>query len=101
MAQDISISRDELLRAASDPARTPFDYIVIGSGAGGGPLAARLARAGKQVLLIEAGCDPAVEHSNPGDPAKAEAGAFDEWTWREVYRVPGYHAAATEDPHTS
>ena len=30
----------------------------LGSGAGGGPLAARLAEAGKRVLLLEAGQDP-------------------------------------------
>lgn len=36
-----------------------YDYIVVGSGPGGGPLAARLAIAGKTVLLIEAGEDQA------------------------------------------
>lgn len=34
-----------------------YDYVVIGSGAGGGPLAARLALAGHKTLLIEAGDD--------------------------------------------
>ncbi len=34
-----------------------YDYIVVGSGPGGGPLAARLAIAGKKVLLIDAGDD--------------------------------------------
>lgn len=34
-----------------------YDYIVVGSGAGGAPLASRLARAGHSVLLIEAGDD--------------------------------------------
>jgi len=34
-----------------------YDYIVVGSGPGGGPLAARLAQAGFSVLLIDAGDD--------------------------------------------
>ncbi|KAF2738664.1 alcohol oxidase [Polyplosphaeria fusca] len=34
-----------------------YEYIVVGSGPGGGPLAANLARAGHSVLLIEAGDD--------------------------------------------
>lgn len=34
-----------------------YDYIFVGSGAGGGPAACRLARAGYSVLLIEAGDD--------------------------------------------
>ena len=33
------------------------DYIIIGSGAGGGPLAANLAQHGFKVLLLEAGGD--------------------------------------------
>lgn len=34
-----------------------YDYIVVGSGPGGGPLASNLARAGYSVLLLEAGSD--------------------------------------------
>jgi len=34
-----------------------YDYVVVGSGAGGAPLASRLALAGNKVLLIEAGGD--------------------------------------------
>ncbi len=54
-----------------------FEYIVVGSGAGGGPLASRLARAGHRVLLLEAGADP-------GD--------------RLNFEVPAFHAQATEEP---
>lgn len=32
-----------------------YDYIVVGSGPGGGPLASNLARANYSVLLLEAG----------------------------------------------
>ncbi|EXJ56349.1 choline dehydrogenase [Cladophialophora psammophila CBS 110553] len=39
----------------TDPAA--YDYVVVGSGPGGGPLASRLAIAGYKVLLIEAGDD--------------------------------------------
>ena len=55
---------------------TEFDYIVVGSGAGGGPLAANLAEAGYKVLLFEAGG----EHENAN------------------YLVPAFHPKATEDP---
>ncbi len=54
----------------------PIEYIVIGSGAGGGPVAANLAKAGHKVLLIEAG------------------GTTD----GPVYSVPAFSALATEDP---
>jgi choline dehydrogenase len=58
------------------------DYIVIGSGAGGGPLAANLARAGRSVILLEAGGDPC---------ADSELG-------RWMYEVPIFHGFATEYP---
>lgn len=42
-----------------------YEYIVVGSGAGGGPLACRLAMAGHKTLLIEAGDDQVSGASNP------------------------------------
>ena len=80
-----------LAKAAQSRVGSPIDYIIVGSGAGGGPLAARLALNGKTVLVIEAGADPA-NASSAGYPA---AGAG------EVTRVPGYYAAASEDGEMS
>lgn len=56
-----------------------FDYVVVGSGAGGGPVACNLARAGFRVLLLEAGS---------GDTKAAKAN----------YDVPALHPFASEDP---
>ena len=59
------------------------DYVVIGSGAGGGTLAARLAEAGMRVILLEAG----------GDPLHTEAAGLP-----EDYEVPAFHPLASEHP---
>ncbi len=59
------------------------EYIVVGSGAGGGTLAARLAEAGRTVLLLEAGGDPC-ELSDARLP--------------EDYQVPAFHPFAAENP---
>lgn len=52
-----------------------YDYVIVGSGAGGGPLAARLAINGQKVLLLEAGDDQgsALQQSIPAFfPAASE-----------------------------
>jgi choline dehydrogenase len=43
--------------AATSIDNKTYEYIVVGSGPGGGPLASNLARAGHSVLLLEAGDD--------------------------------------------
>jgi choline dehydrogenase len=43
--------------AAASIDNKTFEYIVVGSGPGGSPLASNLARAGHSVLLVEAGDD--------------------------------------------
>ncbi|MGE5302070.1 MAG: GMC family oxidoreductase [Alphaproteobacteria bacterium] len=71
--------------ASSVSSRGPerdYEYIVVGSGAGGGPLAARLAEAGHRVLLLEAGGDP-LQATGPRVP--------------EDYEVPAFHAFASEN----
>lgn len=63
------------------------DYIIVGSGAGGGTLAARLAEAGKRVVLLEAGGDPVT--------AALEGAGIDGLP--EDYQVPAFHGQASEN----
>jgi choline dehydrogenase-like flavoprotein len=66
------------------------EYIVVGSGAGGGTLAARLAEAGKSVILLEAGGDPRrLCGTHPGSP--------DAVTLPDDYDVPAFHPLASEN----
>jgi len=58
-----------------------YDYIVVGSGPGGAPLAARLGLAGNKVLVIEAGSDV-----TPQD-------------WNVT--VPLFNSKASDDPRIS
>jgi choline dehydrogenase len=50
--------------ALTDTRLSLYDYIVVGSGPGGAPLAARSGLAGYKVLMIEAGCDEAADNNN-------------------------------------
>ncbi len=62
------------------------DYVIVGSGAGGGTLAARLAEAGMNVVVLEAGDD---------------ACAIDAPRLPTDYQVPAFHPFASENPAMS
>jgi choline dehydrogenase len=69
-----------------DSQRTPFDFIVVGAGAAGAPLAARLVERGYSVLVVEMGPEkPPMPH-----------GAVVENT-----EVPLLHSETTEDERHS
>lgn len=61
--------------------KTEYDYIVIGSGPGGGPLASNLARAGFETLLIEAGDDEVADPSSDVIDYFVTTGIHDNLHW--------------------
>ena len=71
---------------ATGPEGLEWDYVIVGSGAGGGTLAARLVEAGARVFLLEAG----------GDARGSDAPRMP-----DDYDVPAFHAHACENPEMS
>jgi len=68
-----------------DTVETEYDFIVVGTGAGGAPLASRLALQGFSVLCIEAGFEN--KEASGEDPMKMQ--------------VPVYHGISSEAPEWS
>ncbi len=66
------------------------EYVIVGSGAGGGTLAARLAESGHRVMLLEAGGDPRTLASE--NSAHPDANRLP-----DDYDVPVFHAFASEN----
>jgi choline dehydrogenase-like flavoprotein len=70
--------------------RADYEYVIVGSGAGGGTLAARLAEAGRRVLVLEAGGDPRT--LSGGSPFTPDVNRLP-----DDYDVPVFHPYATEN----
>ncbi len=70
-------SCEEVGSQTGETQERPVEYIVVGSGAGGGPLACNLARQGHHVVLLEAGDDQGKLVSQ---------------------QVPALHVRSTEEP---
>jgi choline dehydrogenase len=66
------------------------EYVVVGSGAGGGTVAARLAEKGCRVTLLEAGGDP--RELCGGDSLESDCNRLP-----ADYDVPAFHAFASEN----
>ncbi|RQM04805.1 hypothetical protein DH86_00004042 [Scytalidium sp. 3C] len=58
-----------------------YDYVVVGSGPGGGPLAARLAIAGYSVLLLDAGADEGSSYQEQVPALQLQSTEYEPMRW--------------------
>ena len=77
------------------PSSTHFDVIIIGTGAGGGTLAHRLAPSGKRILLLERG-DYVPREKDNWSPRRVNVEA--KYNTKEEWRTADGHAL---HPHTN
>src|SRR5687767_4724662 len=75
-----------ILEEWKHPERTPLDFIIVGAGAAGAPLAARLVERGYTVLVVEMG---------PEQPARPDKAVV------ENTEVPLLYAETSEDERHS
>ncbi|NRA65930.1 MAG: GMC family oxidoreductase [Pseudobacteriovorax sp.] len=79
-AAAVGLTGSATLKGNDQPVASEYDFVIVGSGAGGGPLAVNLAKAGFSVLVLEAG-------SRDNDNI--------------VREVPLFHTVASEDEQLS
>lgn len=75
---------------ANPAAAGDWEYVVVGSGAGGGTVAARLAESGCKVILLEAGGDP--RELSGGDAVDPNNNRLP-----DDYDIPVFHAISSEN----
>src|SRR6266498_3667071 len=85
----------QIWRASPMSASTHYDVIIIGTGAGGGTLAYRLAPSGKRILILERGGYVPREKDN-WNPRAVNIEA--KYQTKEVWHTPDRHPL---HPHTN
>src|SRR5262245_1241664 len=86
----------DILPAWTKPNETTLDFIIVGAGAGGAPLAARLAERGYTVLVTEMGPGKPDPDEKAGPVVKGPDGKELDNT-----QVPLLHTETSEDPRYS